>query len=245
MLEAIFLDMDETLCPTSLANDKALYAFENKLAKNYPQIDVNLFSHRYLQGIYKKLNQELPHLTKFSTNEELFRCELITTLFQEQEIKIDKNRAQALQDYFSQARMDAFDFFPQVKDSLVKLRNDFKLVVITNGPTYSQIPKVEKLNLKNYVDHILIGGQEPQEKPHPSIFKKALKLADCSAHQALHIGDSLDSDILGAQSMGIPNVWVASDNKDEQARASIIKPNYILNNPSDLLDIIYQHSSNS
>ena len=49
---------------------------------------------------------------------------------------------------------------------------------------------------------------EPEQKPARSIFEKALKLAGCEAHEAIHVGDSLAADIAGAQNSGITSVWI-------------------------------------
>jgi 2-haloalkanoic acid dehalogenase type II len=45
-------------------------------------------------------------------------------------------------------------------------------------------------------------------KPHPVIFQAALDLLGCSPHEVLHVGDSLSSDILGAQGAGMDVAWV-------------------------------------
>lgn len=45
-------------------------------------------------------------------------------------------------------------------------------------------------------------------KPRPEMFLSALEKLDCQAHEVLHIGDSLSSDIKGAQALGIDTVWV-------------------------------------
>ena len=45
-------------------------------------------------------------------------------------------------------------------------------------------------------------------KPRPEMFLNALAKLDCRAHEVLHIGDSLSSDIAGAQALGIDVVWV-------------------------------------
>lgn len=84
--------------------------------------------------------------------------------------------AQSLQDKFDTVRLKAFDFYPSIVEFLAEARKLFTLVVITNGPEFSQRPKVERVNLAEHVDHIIIGGQEPEDKPAPSIFNKALKL---------------------------------------------------------------------
>jgi len=41
-----------------------------------------------------------------------------------------------------------------------------------------------------------------------SIFEKAMNLAKCEAHEAIHFGDKLSTDILGANNTGIASVWL-------------------------------------
>jgi HAD superfamily hydrolase (TIGR01549 family) len=110
--------------------------------------------------------------------------------------------------------MAAFEFFPGVKELLLELRGKYKLVVITNGPAFSQHPKLVKVSMKEYVDHIIVGGDEPEEKPCASIFEKALALVDASPSEVIHIGDSLTSDIDGANQMGIKSVWIAPNDSE-------------------------------
>ena len=40
-------------------------------------------------------------------------------------------------------------------------------------------------------------------KPHREIFDEALRLGECTAEEAVHIGDSYDTDVAGARSAGI------------------------------------------
>ena len=94
---------------------------------------------------------------------------------------------------------------------LCELRKDYKIIVITNGPEYSQVPKVNKIRMYDYCDHVIIGGQEPEQKPAKSIFLKALALADCKNSETIHVGDSLVSDIHGARNVGIKTLWISPE----------------------------------
>lgn len=40
-------------------------------------------------------------------------------------------------------------------------------------------------------------------KPHREIFEEALRLSGCTSNEAVHIGDSYDTDVIGARSAGI------------------------------------------
>lgn len=50
-------------------------------------------------------------------------------------------------------------------------------------------------------------------KPDPHIFEQALDRLGVSAQRAIHIGDSLHSDIAGAKRAGIKSVWICRDDR--------------------------------
>ncbi|EHG1303868.1 HAD-IA family hydrolase [Vibrio parahaemolyticus] len=236
MLKAIFFDMDETLCGTSQADKAAGQKFTAWIQQTYPQIsDPQAFLQRYLQGVYKKLNAEFPQLVALLPDENAFRCGLIQTILAEDGIHIDAEQAQQAQHYFDSARMGAFTFFPGVKEMLTDLRKHYKLVVITNGPIFSQHPKLKATQMDEWVDHIIVGGEEPEEKPAASIFQKALNLVDVKPEEALHIGDSLAADIAGANNMGILSVWV---NATGASNPTEITPNFEIRETVELKEIL-------
>ncbi|ANZ08634.1 TPA: HAD family hydrolase [Vibrio parahaemolyticus] len=236
MLKAIFFDMDETLCGTSQADKAAGQKFAAWIQQTYPQVsDPQAFLQRYLQGVYKKLNAEFPQLVALLPDENAFRCGLIQTILAENGIHIDAEQAQQAQHYFDSARMGAFTFFPGVKEMLMDLRKHYKLVVITNGPIFSQHPKLKATQMDEWVDHIIVGGEEPEEKPAASIFQKALNLVDIKPEEALHIGDSLAADIAGANNMGILSVWV---NATGASNPTEITPNFEIRETVELKEIL-------
>ncbi|MDF2154059.1 HAD family hydrolase [Vibrio sp. CAU 1672] len=236
MLKAIFFDMDETLCGTSNADKLAGQTFTDWIQTTYPQLpDAHAFVQRYLAGVYKKLNAEYPQLVALLPNEHAFRCGLIKTILAEQGISVSEEAARQAQNFFDAARMRAFTFLPGVKEMLEALRPDYQLVVITNGPVFSQHPKLAATNMSEWVDHIIVGGEEPEEKPAASIFQKALALTNTKPEQALHIGDSLTADIAGANNLGIVSVWV---NHDQQDNDSEIQPDFEITHTVELLEIL-------
>ncbi|MBE4265113.1 HAD family hydrolase [Vibrio parahaemolyticus] len=228
--------MDETLCGTSQADKAAGQKFAAWIQQTYPQVsDPQAFLQRYLQGVYKKLNAEFPQLVALLPDENAFRCGLIQTILAEDGIHIDAEQAQQAQHYFDSARMGAFTFFPGVKEMLTDLRKHYKLVVITNGPIFSQHPKLKATQMDEWVDHIIVGGEEPEEKPAASIFQKALNLVDVKPEEALHIGDSLAADIAGANNMGILSVWV---NATGASNPTEITPNFEIRETVELKEIL-------
>lgn len=233
--------MDETLCDTKGANLKAMYLLAQAADNATPQrINGLAFAKAYVAGIYREWNEAqreryLPIAEQ--QGEGAFRLKLIQDLFATQGIiGLPENTVQALQDTFDRERLAAFDFYPGIRDFLLEARKYFTLVVITNGPEYSQIPKVEAVKLADYVDHIIIGGQEPEQKPAVSIFQKALALANCEPHEAIHVGDNLAADIAGAHNSGITSVWIQHQQPLDAELG--IDPHHTVVHPEEIPELI-------
>ena len=238
MLKALFLDLDETLCDTTGANNKALKVMESKIKEMFSgNVDENHVAAQYIKGIYRDFDERFTKLFLPITNEGEFRLALIEQILEDAGIEtIPAGTATTLQKTFDDARTDFFDFFPSIKELLIDLRSHFTLVVITNGPEFSQVLKVETVQLDQYVDHIIIGGQEKEEKPAVSIFHKALKLAQCEAHEVMHIGDSLKADIAGANASNICSVWISHSQDPDESLS--IEPTHTIENPFQIRELI-------
>jgi N-acylneuraminate-9-phosphatase len=241
MLKALFLDMDETLCDTSRANDQARQLMGQALDARYGDgCNGQGIARAYVRGIYRDWSESqraryVPIITQ--QNEGAFRVQLIRDLLAaEGVVQVSDATARTLQSGFDKDRLEAFHFYPGILEFLAEARKLFTLVVITNGPEFSQIPKVEAVNLAEYVDHIIIGGQEPEQKPARSIFEKALKLARCEAHEAIHVGDSLATDIAGAHGSGITSVWIQHQQPLDAELG--IDPHHTVLHPSEIPALI-------
>lgn len=243
MLKALFLDLDETLCDTLGANEQAKHLMAQYIESEYGKnLDGQAFANQYLTGIYREWSDTqqaryMPIIEQQS--EEAFRIQLIRDLLSEHGVEtISNDKVKAIQDKFDSDRLNAFDFFPGIVAFLAEARKLFTLVVITNGPEFSQVPKVAQVNLAEHVDHIIIGGQEPEQKPAQSIFNKALKLANCQAHEVIHIGDSLATDIAGAINSSITSVWIQHQQPLDAELG--INPHHTLFHPSEIPALIEQ-----
>ncbi|EEY98089.1 2-haloalkanoic acid dehalogenase [Vibrio sp. RC586] len=85
---------------------------------------------------------------------------------------------------------------------LVELAAKVPLIAITNGNV-----QVEKIGLSDYFQSVLRAGPDGRAKPYPDLFQKAaqqLQLEPCSI---LHIGDHLQTDVLGARQNGFQVCW--------------------------------------
>lgn len=62
-------------------------------------------------------------------------------------------------------------------------------------------------------DHVVSSQAARCYKPEPLIFRTALEALGVGAERALHVGDSLHSDIRGAAGLGITAVWICRQDR--------------------------------
>ena len=112
-----------------------------------------------------------------------------------------------LYDRFASAA--SWRLFPDALEVLRKLKEKGKIVGIVSNWDSRLFGICDGLGLRPYIDFILASAVIGAAKPHPKIFQEALKQARVSAHEALHVGDSLEDDVRGAEGAGIRAVFLS------------------------------------
>merc|ERR1712113_602395 len=84
----------------------------------------------------------------------------------------------AVHRFWRDERLRLFKFSEEVTTLLRSLNlKGYKLAIITNGPADVQRPKLKACNASAYFgDHIVVSGEQPEWKPHASIFNTALNM---------------------------------------------------------------------
>lgn len=122
------------------------------------------------------------------------------------EIKNFEGFFEELYDRF--ARSEAWRLFPDALPILESLKKRGKIVGIISNWDSRLFGICEGLGLTPYLDFILASAAVGVAKPHPDIFKEALKRAEVSPQEALHVGDSLKDDVWGARQLGIHAIFI-------------------------------------
>jgi HAD superfamily hydrolase (TIGR01549 family) len=81
------------------------------------------------------------------------------------------------------------------------------LAIVTNNTVAEQREKLAFLGLDRTIDLLVTSEEIGAGKPDPAIFLAALNRADARPSQAVMVGDSWESDVMGARSAGIRPVW--------------------------------------
>jgi HAD superfamily hydrolase (TIGR01549 family) len=87
------------------------------------------------------------------------------------------------------------------------LAKRFQLGIASNGSPDVQYRKLRNLGIEHLLDCIMLSEEIGIRKPDPRIFWKAAALLDKRPEECLYIGDSYDSDTVGAKKAGMQACW--------------------------------------
>ena len=125
----------------------------------------------------------------------------------------DKVAPEDVDDIFSEcfqeyAKGDYWRVYPEVLQTLNTLRSkDFHLVVLSNWDR-RLLRTLKDLRLDGFFERIYISTLIGYAKPNPGAFQHIVNDLKVSPHEILHVGDTLNEDILGAQQANIRAVCI-------------------------------------
>lgn len=185
--DAILFDLDNTLYDYNAYWAQRLHWSLEPLRGRYPQFDISAAVERAMAGhVYP---QEWPAFLSAAgiADEDLI--------------------AETLRRY----RVNTYDqlaLYADAAELLATLHQRYKLGLITNGPSFSQRPKIVQFALEQQMDVIVVSEEVGCAKPDPAIFHIALRALGVAPERALFIGDSLEHDLRGASAAGLDFVWM-------------------------------------
>jgi len=214
--KVIFLDLDDTLCDTEGIAYQRLDMAKKVLSSSVNSSQLNKVMEQAInwdpvpsikgdKGRLQKIKETL------SLSDELFN---------------------QMRSIYNEALFNDLNLFDGIEDTLTWLKPHFSLGLITNGPSTFQRKKIDHLGIAQYFDGIIISGEFGEHKPSPSIFQFAVQSLQSTIEHSVHIGDRPDSDIDGAQSIGITGILVRKDYPYKIL--SKVKPDFIIDQVTDL-----------
>lgn len=98
-----------------------------------------------------------------------------------------------------------------LKDVLLQLRKDYKLGLVTNGPHDRQWPKIRNMKLEEIFSVIIVSEDFGRRKPDPAIYTAAAQKLNLSNSECAYVGDTFETDIVGALNAGMKPVWYCGE----------------------------------
>ena len=122
-----------------------------------------------------------------------------------------------------------------VMDMLSALAGKVKMGIITNGFHALQQKRLENTKTTDFFEMVVVSEIVGAAKPAPEIFEYAFeRIEDLNKRSVLMVGDTLTSDILGGNQVGIDTCWF---NPQQQPNDTTIQPTYEIQHIRQLVEI--------
>ncbi len=124
--------------------------------------------------------------------------------------------------------------YPDSLETLKTLKErGYLLGLISDGNAEPQRRKIQRTNIEDLFDVIVIGGECGYSKPAREAFELCLKQLGVRAEEAVHVGDIWSKDVYGALQAGMKAVWMTPDAKKRHRYTDVPEISQI----SELLDL--------
>lgn len=206
-------DVDDTVYDLSAP-------FKQAIRKNFPELKVDMEKLFIRSRYFSDEIFEDQMAGKVSLEDAyVYR---ITKALEEVHLNITKDQALSFQtDYYAfQKDIVMEPLMIELFDYLHK--HDLLGGLITNGLSDHQKTKIKNLGLEKWLpmDKIIVSGDHEVNKPDKKIFEIAKKQFKLDIDQIYFIGDSFESDVIGALNAGWIPIWLNTRNK---VKASDVK----------------------
>jgi putative hydrolase of the HAD superfamily len=185
--KAILFDLDDTLYDLRSYWKGRLNAALEQVLERYPRLD--------REALVTRAIAEKVYTEKFSG------------FLRAHEVDDEALIARA-QDIFERDWFGRLALYDDAVHTLEVLRQSYKLGLVTNGPSWTQRPKIEQFRLAEYLDLLIVSEEVGVAKPDPAIFRLALDQLQVAPHETLFVGDSIEFDMRGAIAACLPFVWM-------------------------------------
>lgn len=142
----------------------------------------------------------------------------------------DRAMAAHLNAIYLKHRFEDIELYPDVIPSLDQLARHYRLGLLSNGNSYP-----ERCGLEGHFVFVVFSHEVQIRKPDRRIFEITALKAGCSMSELLHVGDSLENDVMGANEAGAVSVWL---NRDGLANDTGITVDHEISTMTDLLSVL-------
>ena len=235
MIKAVFFDLDRTLCDSNTAWNTAQRETFHLLCKHYQNISIRRLTKAWTT-IHRKLFQQL-HAGKCSMAN--VRDRRFHDLFKELDLPTD-NTIEEISDFFCQRYLSSLHLYEDV--TVLEMLHAYHTGIITNGAhdehTDSQLSKVQHLGLCKRIQSLTISDEVGVRKPNIKMFHVACERADVSPKDSMFVGDSIQDDIVGANSVGMTSIYINRKSDLLVPKMGNKHPDHSISNLCDILSYL-------
>ncbi|MGM0447775.1 MAG: HAD family hydrolase [Methanobacteriota archaeon] len=232
--EAVLFDLDNTLYPYAPCNEAGKRAALDALRERGYELDRDAFDGLYATG-RRETKRETGGTAASHSRHVYFKRGLYRHAGEP-----DVAGALAAGDAYWNgylAAMSLCDGVEVVFDALDAAGTD--VAVVTNLTTRVQLRKLVRLGIDDRIDLLVTSEEVGREKPSALPFTTALAELDCPPSEALAVGDSVETDVAGANALGLDSaLFVADGDAPADAdRSAERRPDHRLDAFADLTEV--------
>lgn len=225
MLSKLLFDLDNTL----LDFDKA-----ERIALTRALSALSLEPTDHLLDRYNKINlAQWKLLEKGELDRDAVKLRRFLLLFEEFGIDREAKEAAHLYEGFLG---EGHYFMDYAEELLQKLSGEYQIYIVTNGTAHVQKGRIASAGIRNYVEDVFISEEIGANKPSKEYFDRCFeRIPGFDRNEAVMIGDSLTSDILGGINAGIRTIWF---HPEGEVNGTEIIPDYEITDLRELPDLL-------
>jgi putative hydrolase of the HAD superfamily len=186
------------------------------------------------EGLWARFQGDDPNLETLRAWAPTYRLESWSRALAEHGVN-DPSFAEQLADTFRKERRARHIVYADVTPTLEEVGQTHRLALLTNGAADLQREKIRESQLAPFFEVIVISGEVGVRKPEPEIFKLVLERLRAAPETAVMVGNSLGSDVAGAQRAGLKGVWL---NRSGKQRDDGVEPDAEIASLSGLKGIL-------
>lgn len=204
-------------------------------ARYYPEIGFADFYDPFIESYHKFQEMKLKEFKEFPNRERFI------LMLGKMDLREIKNRDQLLEDMVL-AHMNGLASCVELPENNKKTleyikSKGYRLAIVSNfdyAPTAYML--LERFNIKNLFEEIVISEEVGWRKPNHIIFETAVNKLQIRPRDALFVGDNFDADVVGSKALGMDVAWINRKNRPENDLNPT--PDYIINDLPELENFI-------
>ncbi len=102
--------------------------------------------------------------------------------------------------------------YQEISESLEKIKQNHKVILVSNSDKFSVRNVLEKYKLNQYFDNIYLSCELGEIKSDPKFFKLILEKEQVKPEECIMVGDGIQSDIIPAKECGIKTILIDRKN---------------------------------
>ncbi len=243
----IIFDVFDTVCnfnlnklPTVNINGTTIRSTSNIVykvfQKSYKHIGFEEFYGAFIESYKEFEERKKVEDREYPTRDRFY------LIFEKLNLKIEEYAERVIEDLVlaHMGKLSSAVEFPEGNLEVIQsLEERYRLAIVSNfdhAPTVYGI--LEKYEIKNHFEEILISVEVGWRKPNRRIFERAFNLLGIKPEDAIFVGDNPQTDIVGSKSVGMDVIWINRNRENLPVAQGTPKPDYEVSEFKEIVGIL-------